>query len=600
MSPIVSAPAQPRAFVTQARVGSPGPSRASGLQQGDVLKGKYEVLTLIGKGGMSRVFLARDLELPNKQWAIKEVDRHAKDLAGRPIEQSLTSEAELLSRLQHPGIVGIADIQKTDDFIYVIMDHVEGESLANVVRREGPQREEDVQRWALQICAALSYLHRQDPPIVYRDMKPNNIMLHPDGYVKLIDLGVAREYKDDHKKDTVAFGTTGYAAPEQYGKAQTDGRTDIYGLGVTLWHLLAGCPPPVEFPLPNVRESNPKVGEGFADVIIPRCTELMRESRYQTCEELAADLEAYHELTQEYRAAQRRKVAAFVITLAAAVLLAIGGISALAVRESLISETYQHHMDVANALVQTDPEAAQSEYLAAIAQRPAALDAYEGLIGSYKVDNRFTVAEKQQLDAVYDQNLSDLQTSPCFSKLSYEMGRLYWYFYDYGQTGDYDENQATRIKASSEHFANAAHDEAFEDHATAESYAHIARFLSGIDAAVMQGEETQELYADFWSNLVHLADRLASESMESVKLDGCILITNSVETYMAKFKSIGGIEAAAMEELCQTVFHELSSMEPITEKNIELKASTLSRLQVEVPTKLATLSAGSAAEGKVL
>ena len=198
---------------------------------GDVIKGRYKILSVIGKGGMSRVYLAADLQLTNKQWAVKEVDRNATDPTGRPIEQSLASEAELLSKLDHPNIVDIVDIEKTEDFIYVIMDHVEGTSLADVVRREGPQSEEDVQKWMLQVCDALGYLHRQDPPIVYRDMKPSNIMLHPDGYIKLIDLGVAREYKDEARKDTIAFGTTGYAAPEQYGIFQSDERADIFSLG---------------------------------------------------------------------------------------------------------------------------------------------------------------------------------------------------------------------------------------------------------------------------------------------------------------------------------------------------------------------------------
>ncbi len=575
---------------------APAQAQPRGLQRGDVLKGKYEVLALIGQGGMSRVHLARDLELTNKQWAIKEVDRHATDLLGRPIEQSLASEAELLSRLQHPQIVGIADIQKTDDFIYVIMDHVEGESLDKVVARSGSQREEDVQAWMLQICSALSYLHRQDPPIIYRDMKPNNIMLHPDGYVKLIDLGVAREYKDDQRKDTIAFGTTGYAAPEQYGKAQTDGRTDIYGLGVTMWHLLAGSPPPVEFPLPNVREANPAVGEGFADVIIPTCTQLTRASRYPSCEALAADLEAYRELTREYRAQQRHKVLAFAIALLAAVLLAAAGAGALAWRDSLIEQTYQHHLDAGDALVQASPEEAQAEYLAAIEERPDGMEAYEGLIRSYKVDSVFKLQEKQQLDAVYGRNLPVLQQSSGFPALSYEIGRLYWYFYDYGQTGTYEENQATRIKASSEHFANAAQDPAFENAPTAQSYANIARFLSGIDAAVMQGEESTELYNGFWNSLQELSMRAAAEPMETVKLDGCVLVANAIETYMGKFKSIGGIGQDAMEELLGRAVQQLAQLVPTTDANEQLRVQTLERAKIETPAKMAALFAGDRAQ----
>lgn len=568
-----------------------------GLKNGDVLKGKYEILALIGEGGMSRVYLARDLELVNKQWAIKEVDRRATDPLGRPIEQSLASEAELLSKLQHPAIVDIVDIEKTQNYIYVVMDHVEGEALDKVVRQKGPQSEEDVQAWMIQICDALSYLHRQDPPIVYRDMKPNNIMLHPDGYVKLIDLGVAREYKDEQKKDTIAFGTTGYAAPEQYGKAQTDARTDIYGIGATLWHLLGGSAPPVEFPLPNVREANPNVGEGFADVIIPKCTELERELRYQTCEELVSDLEVYQELTREYKARQRRKVTSFAATLIGAVLLVIVGFVCLGVREGQITQNYQYHMDVANARVQINPEEAQEEYLAAIEERPNAIDAYKGLINSYKVDGQFTAEEKQQFDEVYNDHLSEIQGTSRFPELSYELGRLYWYFYNYGQTGTYDENQSTRIKASSDYFANAAQDQAFENYATAQNYANIAQFVSGIDSAVMQGDETKELYAGFWESLNTLADQIDQESVEVVKLDSCVLIANSIEAYMNKFKSIGDVSEAAMESLLQTVNQQLSDMKLTTEENTQLRDLTLARLNGEIRTKLATLYSANTVPG---
>lgn len=572
-------------------------SCSSGLRCGDVLKGKYEVLALIGTGGMSRVYLARDLELHNKQWAIKEVDRCATDPLGLPVEQSLISEAELLSRLQHPSIVGIADILKTDRFIYVIMDHVEGESLDQVVMRKGPQAEEDVQRWMLQICDALSYLHRQDPPIIYRDLKPNNIMLHPDGYVKLIDLGVAREYKPVQRRDTHAFGTMGYAAPEQYGKAQTDERTDIYGMGTTMWHLLSGSTPPPGFPLPNVRDENPAVGEGFADVIIPHCTQLKREDRYQSCDELAADLEARQELTREYRAKQRHRVMAFVALVAAAVLCVLIGASALFARDALITQDYQHHMDVAQASVQTDTALAQTELLAAIAQRPDAVSAYEELIGSYKLDGQFTPDEKRQFDAVYNDNLSALRAHERFAELSYELGRLYWYYYSYGQTGTYQENQATRIKASLEHFQSAAQDASFEDQATAQSYAGIAQFISGIDAAVMQGEEDQELYGSFWSSLSALAEQVRQEPLEIVQLDSCALITSAIETYMSRFHDIGTISTEEMEALLATVTEQLTSLQPVTEESKRMREEILERIRGDIPLKLAALKAAPQKEG---
>ena len=539
-----------------------------GLVKGDIVKGRYEILRLIGGGGTSRVFLAADLRLSNKQWAIKEVDRHATDPAGRPIEQCLASEAYLLSRLGHPGIVDIVDFEKTEDYVYVVMDHVEGQSLDKVVREQGPQSEEDVQRWMLQICDAVGYLHRQNPPVIYRDMKPNNIMLHPDGYVKLVDLGVAREYKDEARKDTIAFGTTGYAAPEQYGKAQTDARTDIYGLGATMWHLLGGEAPPVEFPLPNVREKNERVGEGFADVIIPQCTQLERDARYQTCEELAADLEIYQELTREYRTKQKNKVLAFAVLGVLAVVFLVLGFAMLGAREASLSQNYEAHYQNAELQKRTNVEAAEQEYIEAISYRPDAVDAYLGLVYCYEADQGFTPEEKQQFDSVYRQNLSALKESKRYGELSYQVGRMYWYFYTYGSNRDANgqlllDNQSTRIKASTESFEAAKDDHGFENRLSAETYFNIATFTSDIENAVTQGDEGKEMYRSYWDSLVALEQSTESANggsgiAEVVKLDTYVLITNSVETYLSKFKDFAEVDRFEMDSLCNKVADQLS------------------------------------------
>ena len=539
-----------------------------GLVKGDIVKGRYEILRLIGGGGTSRVFLAADLRLSNKQWAIKEVDRHATDPAGRPIEQCLASEAYLLSRLGHPGIVDIVDFEKTEDYVYVVMDHVEGQSLDKVVREQGPQSEEDVQRWMLQICDAVGYLHRQNPPVIYRDMKPSNIMLHPDGYVKLVDLGVAREYKDEARKDTIAFGTTGYAAPEQYGKAQTDARTDIYGLGATMWHLLGGEAPPVEFPLPNVREKNERVGEGFADVIIPQCTQLERDARYQTCEELAADLEIYQELTREYRTKQKNKVLAFAVLGVLAVVFLVLGFAMLGAREASLSQNYEAHYQNAELQKRTNVEAAEQEYIEAISYRPDAVDAYLGLVYCYEADQGFTPEEKQQFDSVYRQNLSALKESKRYGELSYQVGRMYWYFYTYGSNRDANgqlllDNQSTRIKASTEYFEAAKDDHGFENRLSAETYFNIATFTSDIENAVTQGDEGKEMYRSYWDSLVALEQSTESANggsgiAEVVKLDTYVLITNSVETYLSKFKDFAEVDRFEMDSLCNKVADQLS------------------------------------------
>ena len=567
---------------------------AQGIKKGDVLKGRYEIQRLIGKGGMSRVFMAVDLQLNNKLWAVKEVDRHAKDPAGRPIEQALAKEAQILSRLDHPKIVSIVDTETTADFIYVVMDFVEGESLDKIVRREGPQTEENVQRWMLEICDVLGYLHAQDPPIVYRDMKPNNIMLHPDGYVKLIDFGVVREYKDadDVKQDTIAFGTQGYAPPEQYGQAQTDARADIYAVGATMWHLLAGEAPPMEFPLRDVRDKNPEVSEGFAEHIIPKCTALERTERYQCCDDLAADLEIYEELTQDYRQVQVRKVRSFALSAIAAVVLFVAGFGLLAARSAAITSTYESLLGQAAGLVQSDTSTAEQNYIDAIQAYPEGIDAYLGLIACYKVDGAFDEAEKKQFDSVYQSNLDVLKDASRFAELSYAIGQLYWTYYTYGQTegsGDFDENQASRIKASAEYFSNAAADANFDNHDNAQLFNDIAQFTVNISNLQREGSDDAALYSGYWENLTNLASKLSTVENDMLKVDCAALVANSIETYLDKFRNVADVSQAEVEavirEVHQGIRNEIRGNADLEQKRL----SILDRLSKEVATKVTTV-----------
>ena len=208
---------------------------------GTVLDGKYEILKKVGQGGMSIVYLAMDNRL-NKQWAVKEI----KNDGSKSVEtllKGLEREANILKNVDHPVLPRIVDIINENGTIYVIMDFVEGKPLNEVLKAEGAQEQSDVIEWGRALASALDYLHSMNPPIIYRDMKPSNVMLKPDGSVKLIDFGTAKEYVIENNADTTALGTRGYAAPEQFGDAQghgiynTDARTDIYNLGATLYHL---------------------------------------------------------------------------------------------------------------------------------------------------------------------------------------------------------------------------------------------------------------------------------------------------------------------------------------------------------------------------
>ncbi len=262
------------------------------LGRGEVLAGDYVIDALLGKGGMGCVYRAHVQEQPNVAVAIKELPPTVRLSSGQLVAQGISSQMKLMKRVNHPHIAKLLDAFLWNGSFYFVFEYVAGRSLQSIVATSGALPERQALEYARELCDILGYLHGLEPAVVYRDMKPSNVLLDDAGALNVVDLGIAREFKaaDDQRKDTVAFGTQGYAPPEQYGCAQTDARSDIYALGCTLWHLLAGCPPPMEFPLPSVRTVNPQVSEA-CDALIRRCTQLDRVARYQTCAHLARDVQ---------------------------------------------------------------------------------------------------------------------------------------------------------------------------------------------------------------------------------------------------------------------------------------------------------------------
>jgi len=282
------------------------------LEIGDIVDGRYEVLKEIGRGGMSVIYLAMDNRL-NKSLAIKDI-RKRKESNSEILINSLVVEANMLKRLDHGSLPRIYDIIEDEGDIYVVMDYIEGESLQEKFERDRIVPAEDVIDWAIQLCDVLDYLHTRKPnPIIYRDMKPDNVMLTPDNKIKLIDFGIAREYKAENLTDTTNLGTKAYAAPEQVSGVQTDARTDIYSLGVTLYHLVTGKSlnePPFE--IRPIRTWDPSLPEGL-EYIIDKCTQTEPDKRYQNCKELAYDLENIDKLTRGYKRVLYRKVSVFAV-----------------------------------------------------------------------------------------------------------------------------------------------------------------------------------------------------------------------------------------------------------------------------------------------
>ena len=282
----------------------------------------YEIKSIIGKGGMSTVYLAEHKRL-HTRWAMKEVRKQ------QGTRFDFLAESNILKRLQHPMLPRIVDIFEDRDCIYIVEDFVEGITLDGLLKQQKKVDEPQGLQWLRDLCGVLTYLHGQRPhPIIYRDMKPSNIMLQPDGSLKLIDFGIAREYKQESNADTTYIGTKGYAAPEQFGKAQTDARTDIYSLGVTMYHLLTGkspYEPPYQF-VP-VRQLVPELSHGI-EYILNKCVQSEPADRYQTVDELVDDLDHIYRFDrawQKYQNAKRIRVAVGAGMLAASGGLMVGG-----------------------------------------------------------------------------------------------------------------------------------------------------------------------------------------------------------------------------------------------------------------------------------
>ena len=249
----------------------------------------YTIVKLIGRGGMGVVYKANRAS-DGTVWALKEM-RPQGDLAPEEMEDSrklFEREALLLQTLRHPNLPAVAELFTHEGRPTLIMEFIPGQTLEDRVRdANAPLLKKDVVGYGIQLCRVLHYLHNQDPPIIYRDLKPPNIIVTPEGMVKLIDFGVARKFDRSKRKDTIAMGSAGYAPPEQYGKDQTDARSDVYALGATLLHLLTNVPPvPLQTPPPGlISKLNPSV-DARTEAVITRAMTLERERRFPSCAEM--------------------------------------------------------------------------------------------------------------------------------------------------------------------------------------------------------------------------------------------------------------------------------------------------------------------------
>jgi eukaryotic-like serine/threonine-protein kinase len=281
----------------QAAVGGLTSSSSTGsLVRNHLLKERYRILEQVGRGGFGAVYKAADTLFGYRLVAVKEMGQSR--LSPQEMAEAIEAfkrEAHLLAGLQHPNIPGIYDYFGEAGHWYLVMDFIEGETLEEHLSKSRGRYlpVEKVLDVGIQLCIVLGYLHTRQPSIIFRDLKPANILLTSSGRIYLIDFGIARHFKPGQSRDTTAFGSPGYAPPEQYGKAQTTPRADIYALGATLHQLLTGDDPsqtPFRFAPLQLRSLTTPVG---LDALITSMLEIDEKRRPASMHAIKLELQRF-------------------------------------------------------------------------------------------------------------------------------------------------------------------------------------------------------------------------------------------------------------------------------------------------------------------
>ena len=564
---------------------------------GSVVDGKYKILSEIGHGGMSVVYLAIN-ERANKTWAIKDVRKDGTaDFS--TVHQGLVAETEMLKKLNHPHLPSIIDVIDREDSFLIVMDYIEGKSLESLLKHGGAQDPNRVIEWAKQLCDVLGYLHSRTPPIIYRDMKPANVMLKPDGNVTLIDFGTAREYKQASVEDTTCLGTRGYAAPEQFGgHGQTDARTDIYCLGATIYHLVTGqspCEPPYE--IKPLGYWIPSLAGSGLEKLVAKCTRQNPAERYQSCAELMYALEHIHDEDDAIRRRRSLVWCGFVASLCVAFLGAAGMVGFTLAGSSATKQSYDYYLTQAKS-VAGDLDAAAEYYADAIDLQPARAQGYEDLLTAIDDDMVFTSEEstalircvlntsggtRTNLDHLYESNRR------AYDEFVYRLANDYYFFY---------EGSDNRTKAAQ------WYERVQDSRNLSEQQTELARGLYTIGNYYSSLGSEKNVYAvggntsnwlDFWNQLTDLTDGDLTAKYGGARYAVGLYkeIINQIYTNTTNFKAFGISRQDMLAELdkAESGLQGLTAENSVIQQQIDQTLQQISLARQQVDTVYAAVGA---------
>lgn len=563
---------------------------------------KYKVQEVIKDGGMSHVYRVVDGKL-GKQWCYKEIiPEDNTNLV------ALMSEALIMQKLDNPAIPRIVDIFSTNspesinDYsarIGIIMDWVDGKSLQTVIKQTGRIDLDLALQWAIQICKIMEYLHKDTrevyqeyvdangdlqqetyghAPILYRDLKPLNVMItEKDASVTILDFGISIELEREGELNEVPMGTAGYAPPEAYNRyAPLDLRSDIYTIGATMYHMITGILPPPSVdtknpdepmpPIPLLSKSNKMVSPDL-DEVVARAMAFNPDDRYQTVTEMRLALERVITLTESKKKEYATHIAITWLFFGLAVFFGVVAMFPWIIMQNNKNTNFE--MLVSTAETTHEPE----DYKRAIAERPDRVNLYLGLIDAYEQDGVVSEDDLMTLKDYLFPNKDKMVGEDDYGKLCYTLGEMYWYYYDSPLSGTRPEVQA---KTWFEEAKKAGYEETKSD-----VYVKIGEYWTMQSKAVqMSGDKLGDNLKKYWDNLI-IAKGFVEGDDELLQYQTYSSIAECLYNYSYQLLQNGVKEEdmrAEIKEL-QAFLRQVSGSTQMTNKSKQLYAD----LKAKVP-----------------
>ena len=530
---------------------------------------------------MANVYIVQDANL-GKQWCLKEI---RKSQAGRKnIEYiSLLQEANILRSLNNERIPRITAIDNEGDSLFVVMDFLDGVTLKDFVTEKGRIPEDLAVKWMHQIIQTMGYLHSEKgnkKPIFYRDMKPDNLMIRSNGAINLFDFGISVRVESKDQLPDYTLGTPGYVAPEQKKKdLPVDLRSDIYSMGMTFYYMLTGVDPRgfIGEKLKPISDWSPDVSPALIN-LVNKCIQNNPDDRYQTCEELQYALETYGSSDEKHRSVARRKVRTVMILLIVGIMFMVGSSVPFFINTAQSKELYEKNLIIAQQSGKFD------DYDKVISLNPTNLAPYEGYIEAIKTDGVFSKYEESSLLNHINPNLSDLKKNSNYGKIAFDIGKLYWFYYE----SETDEGKVLSIKW----FEDAIDSDFNKDEASV--YYNLGMFEKDISKSVKEASDSG-MYKTYWNNLLSIQEVNTSDI---VTLQTNISIAECISTYAYNLKKDGvsydeiSAELAVLNKFLSDYHIDDSTLDVIQELYTEM-SNTLSGLEDRVKVVYSVTEGGA-------